>query len=104
MPAVEVQLLCFDRISSAGWAPVLLRLIVGFGLIQHRYAKPLKGPLASVAILHALNVPPPHLMTWLTMLTELLGGLAVLLGAFVPLFTVPMAEVLLVAMFRVHWQ
>jgi putative oxidoreductase len=37
-------------------------------------------------------------------LTELLGGFAVLLGAFVPLVSVPMASVLLVAMFNVHWR
>jgi uncharacterized membrane protein YphA (DoxX/SURF4 family) len=43
-------------------------------------------------------------MVWLTILTELLGGLAVLLSAFVPLVSVPMAGVLLVAMFSVHWQ
>ena len=43
-------------------------------------------------------------MAWLTILTELLGGFAVLLGAFVPLVSVPMAIVLLTAMFSVHWR
>jgi putative oxidoreductase len=38
----------------------------------------------------------------LTFLTELLGGLAVLIGAFVPLVSVPMVGVLLVAVFSVH--
>ena len=41
-------------------------------------------------------------MAWLTILTELLGGAAVLLGAFVTLVSVPMVAVLLVAMFKVH--
>lgn len=41
-------------------------------------------------------------MAWATILIELLGGLAVLLGAFVPLASLPMAAVLLVAMFTVH--
>jgi putative oxidoreductase len=41
-------------------------------------------------------------MAWLTILTELLGGLAVLLGAFVTIASVPMTAVLLVAMFKVH--
>ena len=41
-------------------------------------------------------------MAWLTILIEVLGGVAVLLGAFVPLVSVPMAAVLLVAMFTVH--
>jgi putative oxidoreductase len=72
--------------------------------MEHGYAKLLRGPEAFASILHALNVPAPHLMAWLTILTELVGGLAVLLGAFVPLVSVPMAAVLLVAMFSVHWQ
>ena len=42
-------------------------------------------------------------MAWIAILTELLGGVAVLLGAFVPVTAVPMAIVLLVATFTVHW-
>ena len=72
--------------------------------MEHGYAKLLKGPVAFASILHALGVPAPHLMAWLTILTELLGGFAVLLGAFVPLVSLPMAMVLLTAMFTVHWQ
>jgi putative oxidoreductase len=49
-----------------------------------------------------MGVPDPHLMAWLTILIELLGGLAVLLGAFVTTVSVPMVGVLLVAMFKVH--
>lgn len=94
----------FNRMKFHTWAPVPLRLIVGFGFMEHGYAKLLKGPEAFTSILHALGVPAPHLMAWLTILTELLGGLAILLGAFVPLVSVPMAGVLLVAMFSVHWQ
>ena len=94
----------FNRIKSPTWAPVPLRLIVGFGFMEHGYAKLLKGPEAFASILHALSVPAPHLMAWLTILTELLGGFAVLLGAFVTLVSVPMAAVLLTAMFSVHWR
>lgn len=84
------------------WAAIPLRLIVGFGFMQHGFAKLGKGPEAFAAILHALSVPAPHAMAWVTILIEILGGLAVLLGAFVPLASVPMAGVLLVAMFTVH--
>lgn len=94
----------FNRMKCPTLAPVPLRLIVGFGFMEHGYAKLLKGPAAFASILHALSVPAPHLMAWLTILTELLGGLAVLLGAFIPLISVPMAIVLLTAMFTVHWQ
>jgi len=92
----------FNKISSPAWAPIPLRLIVGYGFMEHGYAKLVKGPIAFASILHALNVPSPHLMAWLTILTELIGGFAVLMGAFVPLVSVPMVVVLLVAIFTVH--
>ena len=72
--------------------------------MEHGYAKLLKGPDAFAYILQGLGVPAPHLMAWLTILTELLGGFAVLLGAFVTLVSVPMAVVLLTAIFSVHWR
>jgi putative oxidoreductase len=61
-----------------------------------------KGPEAFAAILHTIGVPAPHLMAWLTILIELVGGLAVLLGAFVTLVSLPMAAVLFVAALTVH--
>jgi putative oxidoreductase len=79
-----------------------LRLIVGYGFMEHGFAKLSRGPDAFAAILHAMGVPAPHLMAALTILTELIGGLSVLLGAFVPLVSLPMAAVLLVAMVTVH--
>ena len=41
-------------------------------------------------------------MAWSTILIELLGGLAVILGAFVVLVSIPISAILLVAMFTVH--
>jgi len=41
-------------------------------------------------------------MAWMTISTAVLGGLAVMLGAFVSLVSIPMAALLLVAMFTVH--
>lgn len=93
-----------DRLKSTQWAAIPLRLIVGFGFMEHGYAKLHRGPEVFASLLYALHVPAPHLMAWLTILTELVGGLAVLLGAFIPLASVPMAAVLLTAMFTVHWQ
>jgi uncharacterized membrane protein YphA (DoxX/SURF4 family) len=69
--------------------------------MAHGFAKLAKGPDAFASILHAL-VPAPHFMAWVTILTEFLGGLAVILGAFVTLSALPMAAILLVAMFTVH--
>jgi putative oxidoreductase len=94
---------CGSRVAKLeGWAAIPLRLIVGFGFMEHGYAKILKGPDHFTAILHAIGVPAPGLMSWATILVELIGGLAVLLGAFVPWVSVPMAAILLVATFTVH--
>jgi putative oxidoreductase len=90
------------RSDLVRWAPIPLRLIVGFGFMAHGFAKLEKGPDAFVGILHALDVPAPFQMAWLTIGVELVGGLAVLFGAFVPLISIPMAVVLLVAIFTVH--
>ena len=90
------------RASIARWAPLPLRLIVGYGFMQHGFAKLSRGPDAFAAILQAAGVPAPHLMSWVSILTELFGGLAVLLGAFVPLVSLPMAALLFVAILTVH--
>src|SRR5262249_44721000 len=87
---------------AARWAPMPLRLIVGYGFMEHGFAKLSKGPEAFAAILHALGVPAPHVMAWVSILTELVGRLAVLLGAFLPLVSLPLAALLLVAVFTVH--
>ena len=91
-----------ERLAIARWTPIPLRLIVGFGFIEHGLAKLSKGPDAFAAILQALAVPAPHFMAWVTIATELLGGLAILLGGFVSLASLPMAALLLVAIFTVH--
>jgi putative oxidoreductase len=96
------RLASLARPSVAVWAPVPLRLIVGYGFMEHGFAKLSRGPEAFAAILHTMGVPAPHLMAWLTILTELIGGFAVLLGAFLPLVALPMAAVLVVAMLTVH--
>lgn len=84
------------------WYALPLRLMVGYGFMEHGYAKLTRGADSFVAILHALGTPAPALLAWATILIELLGGLAVLLGAFIPLASIPMAAVLLVAIFTVH--
>jgi putative oxidoreductase len=90
------------RPIAARWSPIPLRLIVGFGFMEHGVAKLSKGVDAFAGILQAMHVPMPHVMAWLTILTELLGGFAVFVGAFVALASVPMIAVLLVAIFTVH--
>jgi putative oxidoreductase len=54
--------------------------------------------------LQALGVPAPDVMARATIVVELIGGFAVLVGAFVTAASIPLAVVLLVAMFTVHLQ
>ncbi|HEY4275023.1 MAG TPA: DoxX family protein [Rhizomicrobium sp.] len=90
------------RLEAMRWVSLPLRLIVGFGFMQHGYAKLARGPENFIQILHALGVPMPDLLGWATILVEIFGGAAVLLGALVPLASIPMAIVLLVAIVTVH--
>ena len=87
----------------ARWVPVLLRLVTGYGLMAHGVAKLSRGPGAFAAVLEGMHVPAPALMAWLAIGTELLGGLAVAVGGFIPVVWLPIATVLVVAAVKVHW-
>jgi len=84
------------------WYAIPLRLIVGYGFMEHGYAKLARGPESFAHILAALGVPMPELAAWATIVVELFGGLAVLLGALIPLASIPMIAVLIVAIVTVH--
>lgn len=84
------------------WSALPLRVIVGYGFMAHGYAKLSRGPQHFIGILDAIGVPAPVLLGWATIVVELVGGLAVLLGAFVVWMSLPMAAILLVATFTVH--
>ena len=91
-----------QRSDLAYWASLPMRLLVGCGFMEHGFAKLSRGPDAFAGILQQLGVPLPHVAAWLTIGTELVGGLALLLGAFVVWASIPTALVLLVAMVSVH--
>jgi putative oxidoreductase len=99
-----MKILSLPQSNLQHWSMLPLRLMVGYGFMEHGYAKLIHGLERFVSILHGLAVPAPELMAWATIMVELLGGLAVLLGAFIPLASVPMAGVLLTAMFTAHLQ
>jgi putative oxidoreductase len=84
------------------WSPVPLRLIVGFGFMMHGYAKFSRGPENFALVLQTIGVPVPIVLAWITTLVESIGGVAILLGAFVPMVSLPMAIVLLTALFTIH--
>ena len=84
------------------WYAIPLRLIVGFGFVQHGYAKLARGPEDFINILHAIGVPAAFLAGWATIVVEIIGGVLIVLGALVPIATIPMVIVLLTAIFTVH--
>jgi putative oxidoreductase len=86
------------------WAAIPIRAIVGFGFIAHGYAKLANGPEHFIGNLQALGIPAPELAGWLTIIVEVVGGIAVMIGAFVPLASLPLAAIMLVAAFTVHLQ
>jgi putative oxidoreductase len=91
-----------QRPDVVRWSALPMRLLVGYGFIEHGFAKLSRGPEAFAGVLQQLGVPLPHLATWLTIGTEIVGGVALSLGAFVVWASIPTAAVLLVAMITVH--
>jgi putative oxidoreductase len=85
-----------------GWALLPLRLVVGYGFVAHGYAKLSRGPAAFAEILGAIGLPAPLQVAWATSLLELAGGIAIMLGAAVVPFSVPLIVVMATAMFGVH--
>ena len=90
--------------AAIGWSPLPLRLIVGYGFMAHGFAKFMHGPAGFAAVLDTLGVPLPLLLSWATTLVELVGGAAVITGAFIPLVAPPMTIVLLTALVTVHYR
>jgi putative oxidoreductase len=104
MTKLIFQLLDISRSSMlARWAPIPLRLIVGYGFAEHGFAKLLRGADNFAGLLHAIGLPMPAVFSWLTIITEIVGGIMVLFGALVPLISIPMVIVLVVAIVTVHW-
>ena len=84
------------------WAPLFLRLIIGFGFMAHGWAKLSRGTAGFQKLLEQTHVPLPHLTSWLVPFIELFGGLAILIGAFVTIISIPLIITMIVAMLTVQ--
>src|SRR5215831_7888565 len=84
------------------WIPVPLRIILGAGFMVHGWAKLSRGPAAFAELLKQAHVPLPLANAWLVTLLEIFGGLALLMGAFVAIVSVPLILSMLGAMFTVN--
>src|SRR3954454_3850999 len=72
------------------WAPLPLRLIIGFGFTAHGWAKLSRGPSGFANLLARIGAPLPTATAWVPTFAELLGGLAIFAGAFVEVVSVPL--------------
>jgi putative oxidoreductase len=79
-----------------------LRLLVGFGFFAHGLAKWNRGPEKFAVLLQHVGVPFPGMMAWIGTITELTGGIALLLGIAVTFASVPLIVMMLVAMLSIH--
>ena len=86
------------------WAPMPLRLIIGFGFIYHGSPKIFSGQGHEmfVGMLQGIGVPAAGLTAWVVGIVELLGGLALIAGAFVSVAAALLIIDMLVALFTVH--
>jgi len=85
-------------------APLFPRFILGFGFVYHGFPKLfLPGEReAFVGMLRTIGVPQPGLMAWAVGALEFVGGLALIVGAFVVIFGCLLTINMLVALFTVH--
>lgn len=84
------------------WALVPIRMIIGVGFMVHGWAKWSRGPAAFGELLKQAHVPLPLANAWLVTFLEIFGGLAVFIGAFVALVSIPLILSMLGAMFTVN--
>src|SRR5262245_732668 len=84
------------------WAPLPLRLVIGFGFVEHGWAKLSRGPAGFARLLEQIGAPLPEATAWVSTFIEILGGLAILAGAFVAVVSIPLIIMMLVAMLTVH--
>jgi putative oxidoreductase len=78
-------------------APLLLRLVVGPGFIAHGWAKISRGTAGFEKLLAFEGVPMAHLNSMIAPYVELLGGVAILVGAYVAITSIPLMLTMLVA-------
>ena len=91
-----------SSISPRSWALLPLRVIVGVGFLAHGMAKLHRGPEKFAKLLMLIGAPSPLATAWLVTGLEVLGGIAIILGAFVLLASIPLFVSMVVAMLTIH--
>lgn len=84
------------------WAPLFLRFIIGYGFIAHGWVKWTRGPAGLEKLLHQMGVPFASAMAHVLPYLELFGGLALMIGLFVSIISIPLIAIMLTAMLTIH--
>ena len=84
------------------WVPIPIRMILGVGFMVRGWAKWSRGPAVFAELLKQAHVPLPLANAWLVTFLEIFGGLALLMGVFVTIVSVPLILSMLGAMFTVN--
>ena len=88
--------------ARAHWVLLPLRLVVGIGFLVHGLAKLTRGPERFGVLLEHLGVPLPATTAWIVTSIEVIGGIALIAGAFVALAAIPLIVTMIVATITVH--
>jgi putative oxidoreductase len=91
-----------SSISPRSWALLPLRVIVGVGFLAHGMAKWQRGPEKFAKLLQLIGTPSPLATAWLVTGLEVLGGIAIIIGACVALASIPLFVSMVVAMLTIH--
>ena len=100
--------LLFNRTRSLDFlAPLALRLFLAPVMLSAGYNKAMSFESTVAWFGNAdwgLGLPAPALLAFLATVTELVGGILLLLGLFTRYICIPLMFTMLVAMGTVHWQ
>lgn len=90
--------------SSKQWALLPLRIMLGVSFCYHGWPKVFssEGHQIFAGMLGSLGVPAPETTAWLVGFAEIVGGLALIAGAFVAIASMVLIVDMVVAMFTVH--
>ena len=92
------------KTGAARWSLLPIRLVVGFGFLSHGLAKLSRGPEKFGKLLNLIGAPFPVPTAWMVTAVEIIGGAALLCGAFVLIASVPLIASMLVALATIHWR
>ena len=89
---------------SPSWAPIPLRLVLGMGFMLHGFQKVafVGQHWAYVTLLQWIGVPQADSLVWVVAALELIGGVAIVLGAYTRAVTIPLMVHMVVTLVVVH--